>query len=310
SSSPGLVFVRNTLDGPALYDAVSDAVLASIGVLTGSGRTAEQRTKVGEENFREKMGFGLREDLAPAIGPEVFVSLERVAFDPLQTLPTIEIIVGVGVRDRERMGKVVAGFEKFLAQQMDSTRSDRGEISRAVQPDRPGTTAASAPALRSLQHRSKTIKSFTVPRAPQYSLCYALTDDFVIIGLGADSVRRALDRAAVRSSASRAEPQTSFHDGPLFARVRPLLGEQANEILFLNVPKLTAVGRDIAGRIVKGNPSLAAEAKRAESLLALMRSVAAVGVNAAGRDFGLHTRGVLLFATTSAKPVAKPAQRK
>lgn len=277
SSAPLVLTARNTLDGPALYETIRDMVLRSIRAVVGPGQSPEQRLKLQEENFREQMGFALKDDLAPAIGPEAFLSLERISFDPLLPLPTLDLVAGIEVRDPKRMGKVVTGFEKFLEQHLDT-----GE-----QREQP------AALFQSVGYQGKTIKWFILPRAQQYSIGYAQTDRFILVGLGGDSIKRAMDRIEGRRKAFRA--------GSLHASLQPFLHKETNEVFVLNVPKMVAVGREVARRLPKNTPDQENEIKRIETILARLRRIAALGASTAGSASGLHTRGALVFTPAQSK---------
>ena len=277
SSAPLVLVARNTLDGPALYESLRAMILAAHRAVGDPGQNPEQRLQTQEENFRETLGFGVREDLAPAVGPEAFVSLERISFDPLIPLPAFELVTGVQVRDRQRMDRVVAGFEGFFERQL-----------------RPNPTETTSPAvLQSALYQGRTIKWFAIPRAPQYALGYTPTEDFVLMGLGGDSIRRALDRADGR--------RKSFATGQLYAALRPFLHPEANEIVVVNVPGIVAVGREFARRLSKTTPNPAENAKRAELLLSRIGRITALGASTNGSDLGLHTRGALVLRPSEAR---------
>lgn len=281
SSSPVAFMARNTFDGPTLYDQWRAMALTSLRAAAGQGPPPEERLKTEEDNFREQMGFALREDLAAAIGPEAFASLEQVSWDPLQVLPAFDLVAGVQIRDRERMDKVLSGFETFLERRFGAD----GPVARP-------------PALQSVAYYGKTLKWFLLPQSPQYSIGYTRTDSFVLAGLGGESIKRAVDRVEGR--------RKPFKDGRLYAIVRPYLHEQANEILVFNVPKMVAVGRDVVRRLPKSpQPNQPDPAKRIESLLASLGRIAALGASTAGSEFGLQTRGALVFTAPEPKKPAK-----
>jgi hypothetical protein len=280
SSSPLVFMARNTLDGPTLYESVRAMVLASIRAVVERDESAERRLQFREENLREVLGFGLKEDLAPAIGPEAFVSLERVSFDPLLPLPTLDLAAGIQVRDQQRMAKVVTGFEDFFERQLSGLRR----------------TTDTSTVFQSADYHGKTIKWFAVPRAPQYSVGYVRTDSFILMALGGDSLRRALDRADGR--------RKSFAAGPLYARLQPFLDKQANELLVLNVSDLVGVGREFVRRLSKNAPDQAGDAQRVETILTRIGRIVAFGASTAGNELGLHMRGAIVFRSAETKPKA------
>jgi len=283
SSSPVMVVAWNTLDGPTLYEQMRGIVLALMQAVVPVGQTPEQRMKLSEENFREQVGFALRDDLAPAIGPEAFVSIERLNFDPLLALPQADVVAGVQVRDSGRMNKVVAGFENFFNRQARDA---------ATSPTKPALLQTDA-------YQGKTVKWFAVPREPQVTIAYARTDSFTLIGLGGDSVKHALDRAAGRRKA--------FAAGTLNARLQPYLHSQTNEILILNVPKVVGVGREITRRLAKNASSRPETMKRAESVLARIGKIEVLGATTAGTPSGLHMLGALVFEAPPA-PKNRPSK--
>jgi len=282
SSAPLVFSARNTLDGPALYESVRAMVLASIRAVIQPGQTPEQRMRLEEENLREQMGFTLKDDLAPAIGPEAFICLEQIGFDPLLTLPILDLVTGIQVRDGQRMDKVIAGFEEFFERQLAAGKQQ--------------TTASAV--FQSLPHQGKRIKWFVLPRAPQYSISYTRTDNFVLVGLGSDTIKRAVDRVDGR--------QKTFTAGALYARLQPFLHRETNEVFILNFPKMIAAGREFARRLQKGTPNQPDRAKRVESLLARAGRIAALGASAAGGPLGLHTRGALVFVAPEVR--SKPSK--
>jgi hypothetical protein len=283
SSSPVMVVAWNTLDGPALYEQMRGIVLAMLQAVVPVGQTPEQRLKLSEENLRDQVGFSLQDDLAPAIGPEVFVSLEQMNFDPLLALPLTDVVAGVQVRDSARMNKVVAGFENFF---------NRRARDAATSPTKPASLQTGA-------YQGKTVKWFAVPREPQVTIGYARTDSFTLIGLGGESIKHALDRIEGRRKA--------FSAGALHARLQPYLHSQANEILVLNVPKMAAVGREIASRLARSVSTRSEATKRAESLLSRIGKIEALAATMAGSQSGLQTRGALVFKTAP-EPKNRPSK--
>lgn len=277
SSSPLVFMARNTFDGPALYESMRAMVLASIRAVIEPGQNPEQRLRLKEENFREQLGFGLRDDLAPAIGPEAFVSLERMSFDPFLPLPTLELVTGIQVRDAQRMERVIAGFEGFFGRQLGGLTGD---------------TEPSA-VLQAAAYQGKMIKWFAVPHMPQYAIGYTRTDSFVLVGLGGNSIKCALDRADGR--------QKSFAAGRLYTTLQPFLHKETNEVFVLNVSEMTAIGREFARRLPKNAPNQTDDSKRLDAVMTRMGRITALGASTAGSEAGLHTRGALVFRPSEAK---------
>lgn len=275
SSSPLIFTARNTLDGPSVYQGLRDVVRNSMRV-ANAGENPEKRLAQAEDDFRDEMGFGLESDLAPAVGPEAFICLEDVRFDPLVPLPMLELVAGVQVRDQARMDKVVKGFEEFFERRLGN---------------RPG--GQSVVPLRATPYEGEEVKSFDIPRVPLYSFGYVRTTDFVLMGLGRDSVKHALDRAAGRRPA--------YGSGELQARLRPLLHEKCNEAFVVNIAKLVAVGREITRRLALGDPEQAASARQMDTLLVYVDRIEAVGASTVGSESGLHTRGAIVFRPASGK---------
>ena len=277
SSSPLAFTARNTLDGPALYESLRAVVLGSIRALVPANQTPERRLELAEESFRAQMGFDLRDDLAPAIGPEAFVSVEQVHFDPVVVLPTVDLVTGVQVRSAERMDRVITGFEGFIERRLGATR----------QPAQPSS------GLHTTTYQGSTIKWFALPVAPLYSIAYARRDDFVLVGLGPDSIRHAIDRANSQRGA--------FASGGLHVSLRPYLHEQANQIFVLNVSKLVLVGRELVHRLAEGDQEMPDSTKQVENLLVHMGQIAALGASTAGSELGLQTRGALVFSAAESE---------
>lgn len=272
SSSPLFLTARNTLDGVALYDSLRAIALKSIARMVPQGEKPDLRVEAAEDQFRKEMGFSIKDDLAPGVGPEVFFSLEQVRFDPLVPFPNFEMAAGVQILDSERIERVLTGFTEFL---------DR-ELRRAgVRPD-------TGDPVQSASYEGDMIRWFPVPNVPVYALAYARSGGFVLAGLGPESVRRAIDRAAGKAK--------SFSSGYLQARLRPYLHEAANEVFVLNIQELIGIGREIVRRFENSdNPKQAGEARFAAGILKPAESVIAVGASTAGRAKGLHTRGAFVF---------------
>jgi len=283
SSAPLAFTARNTFDGLALYRSLRAVVLQTIPGMIPADQTAEENLDARESDFRRRMGFDLREDLAAAIGPEAFIELVDLRLDPLIPLPVAELVAGVQVRDREKMDRVMQGLEKSLGQVAapgaPPARNSRGPVSE--------------------NYRGQTIRSFVFPQAPIYSLAYARAGDFLLVGIGVQSIRGAIDRAQGRGKRFQAEAT--------YASLRPYLHEECNEIFVLNIAKLAAMGREIVGRLAKGTPPQAEAARQAEQILRPLARIAAVGLSTAGDAHGLHTRGAIAFRPA---PKKAPASRK
>jgi len=283
STSPLVFFARNTLDGPMVYDSLRAVVVNSLRTVAAGERNPEQILEMREENFRREMGFALRDDLAPAVGPEIFLSLEDIRFDPLVPLPFPDLVTGVQVRDSALMDKVVEGVRRYLERQL------KAAAPAGAPPDR-------SP-LQSAVYAGAMLTWFAVPRAPLYTIGYVRTSDFLLVGMGNDCLKRAIDRSAGRKG--------SFKDGRLYGRLRPYFHERCNGVFVLNVSEMAAVGREVAHRLKRGDPNEAAVAKRMEEVLRYIRRIEALGASSAGDENGLHTSGALIF-----KPRPKAPKRR
>jgi hypothetical protein len=281
SSAPLLFTARNTFDGLAFYRTVRGFIFGSMLQTSFSERESEESIRASEADFRRSLGFDLREDLAPAIGPEAFLDIESVTFDPLAPLPVFELIAGVQVRDAARLERVLAGLEQFLARQPSADKER--ERTRAMPRE---------------EYRGKTITWYTFPRAPMYTFAYARVDDFFLVGLGRESVRRAIDRAE-----KRAEP---YPGSDLEGRLQPYLHAQANELLVVNLVKAGEAARDLLNRLTRGDPRQAESARRADEFLKRATRLSVVGFSTAGDDTGIHTRGALVFRASPPPVRATP----
>ncbi len=285
SSAPIAFVARNTLDGPVLYDLLRAIALESIRAAAPPGRSPEQRLQLSEERFREQMGFALREDLAASIGPEVFISLDAAGFDPLQLLPSFDLAAGLQVRDDARMETVLRGFERFMEKQY-------GAGAPAARP---------APAIQTLSHQGRVIRSFAFPPAPFYSVAYGRSGNYLLAGLGTESVQQAMERLEGR--------QKSFYSGMLYAALAPYLHKECNDLIVIHVPKIVAVVREIVRRLPKADPAQVERMGQVQQWLNRLNRIAAIGASTAGTGAGLHTRGVILFTPPPPPATPKAARR-
>ncbi|MCX8036274.1 MAG: DUF3352 domain-containing protein [Candidatus Sumerlaeia bacterium] len=285
SSAPMAVVARNTLDGPALYDLFRAMTLESFRAVAPPGRNPEQRLQMSEDSFRAQMGFALREDLAAAIGPEVFISLDTVGFDPLQLLPFFDLAAGIQVRDDARMETVLRGFERFMEKQYGAG----------------APVARPAPAIQTLSYQGGMIRSFAFPPVPIFSIAYGRGGNYLLAGVGTESVQRAMDRLDGR--------QRSFYSGMLYAALAPYLHNQCNDLIVMDVRKVVAVAGNIIRRLPKADAAQIEQMGQVERWLSRLNRIAAIAASTAGTEAGLHTRGVVLFGPPLASPAPKTAKR-
>jgi hypothetical protein len=275
SSAPLLLTARNTIDGLAIYETVRSIVVGSVAQMLPDEPRPEEKVAAAERRFREALGFDLREDLAPAVGPEMFVSVEDVRFDPLVPMPIFSLLAGVQVRDATRMERVLNGLTEYFERCLSRVRASGGPRFR----------------MEENEHDGEVIRWFPVPRVPLYALSYAKTDDFVLAGLSPDSVAAAIDRL---HDEAQAFPESAMSD-----RVGTYLHDQCNAILVLNLKKAIAAGREVARRLASSrDPDQARTGARAAAFLERLTTLEVFGATTAGSEVGVQIRGAVVFHPT------------
>lgn len=197
SMSYGLMDAKRSLREFNAFISTLSMAQAMSGAGQQEGQQPLQNPVAGLER---QLGISLENDLAPALGSEVMVSLNSLRFDLMQGMaPTVDLLVGVEVRDQAKMKQVMAKFEAYVEGQLGGM----GAV--------PGAAQGAAPAK--FQTVAGGVRTFDTGQ-PTLRPSYAMTADYLVLGLSPESVQAALARVSGR--------QASAHNSPAFIELKTL----------------------------------------------------------------------------------------
>lgn len=98
-------------DAKLIYDAIEQIA-----------KTEDKNLGEETKKFEEQVGFSIKDDLIPALGNEVGLSLNKV--DMSQGLPDVQSVLAIKVGDKAKMDKVLGAVEKLATDALKSKGED------------------------------------------------------------------------------------------------------------------------------------------------------------------------------------------
>lgn len=194
-----LASVQNNLDGLLLYDNIEDMLTRLSALLPMMGAASPSETPKGMidqmvSSFEQRMGFSIRDDLLAAIGPEFgFVISDLQMGMP----PSIGMGLVVQVKDKARLGDVMAKVEKVITEEVNKQfPMGMGQMGT------PGE--ASSLQFQPLPYKETTIRSLTLDGQGIFQIGYAFDGDYLLFGISNDWIQKAIDGSRMSSESIEA----------------------------------------------------------------------------------------------------------
>lgn len=177
-----LVGATSLLDAKMIHELI-------MGLLKMSGTDTaqiEEQLKAVET----QLGFGIKQDLIPALGNEIAFMLNSVKTS--EAMPGVDAGLIIKIQDKAKMQKVLDGIEKFVSTMMAASAGDpSGE---------PGKKAPAA-GFKSEKAGEMTIKFMEIPGVAGYTPCFAIDGDYLIISTTKDAVKQMSEAKAGKGEA-------------------------------------------------------------------------------------------------------------
>lgn len=195
SPEPLLAMVYGMLDPAKSYQELSGLISGLLlgAQMSAAGGAAGQISNPLTE-LEQSLGISFQNDLVPALGNEALVSINSLNINPLAGLAglTVDLVVGVEVRDEAKMKALLAKFESTVESRLG------GMAPAATDPNAP----AAPPKFHAIPGGIRTFST----GSPMLSPSYALQGKYLLLSINAESLQAALGRAKNPQPAAVAEP--------------------------------------------------------------------------------------------------------
>jgi hypothetical protein len=183
------------------------------------------------------LGMSVRNDIAPALGPEALFSLNSLTLNPMvlftrqPTDVSADLLLGVQIRDEAKAGALMKTIEDRLSQQLAPLMAMNA-----------APAAAPAPAsevFKAEMYNGVELRTVQLPMLAGWSPGYAFHGNFLLIGTTTANLKAAIDRKGGTKPSAASNAQ--------LAGLRSQFGHSAaNGVALLNTGALVAKIREIA----------------------------------------------------------------
>jgi hypothetical protein len=165
--------------------------------------------------FEIATGVSVKEDLLPAIGQELTISVNSFQMNPMNPIPMIDLTAMVEVADESRLQSLLSKLENYLEETMSGM----------------GPQGEAPPKFQSLNSGETVIRTLN-SGSPMLTPSYAVNEGTLLLSLNTSSIESAIGRSMGKTP--------SFDSSPLFAEVKAGLVEGSTPYSFnaISVDKL------------------------------------------------------------------------
>lgn len=210
----------------SLVDVDSIAEVVSEAASSNSGDQLTQQMRTAEAG----MGFSVKDDLVPALGNEFAFNLQNVEITGL--IPSVDVTIIMGVKDRARMTKVVEGVER-MANMVAAANSSSDD------------STTGTPGFKTEEAHGQTIKYMEMQGLASFSPGYVLTDDYLILG----STKTAMSNALGVKNDGK-----NLVDGNALKRLGHGIDGRGNAVYYLDMAKVIDLGRQVSQMLPAARP--------------------------------------------------------
>lgn len=207
----------------------------------------------------KKVGLSVKDDVIPAIGNEIAFSINDIRFTGF--IPTVDVTLIVGVRDKAKMEKVTTQLEKLGQEALDKKNETGG--------------AADKTTIETADVNGSSIKYLKANGLFGFSPGYVLTDDYLVVG----STKNTLE-AALKNPEGQ-----NLLKGDALTKLGSGYSANANVVQYMNFAKVN----EIALQVTSSLPNTKEAVKYVEELDSLDTAASVTRVE----DGALVTRSVL-----------------
>ncbi len=214
-----LAVTANNFDGTAYFNKFVE----TIGQMAGAqGQQAAFNAQVEQwvAQFEAMMGFKLREDLLPALGPETAFSLENFAFS--LGAPSLDMTLDFQIKDKEKLDLVLQKLETFLTTKLPAMLG-------------PGMSGQPAPTLtmQDVTFENSKGRILVLPQMPSMAIGWITAGDYIVFGTSQTALKNAATAAAGKLPSMKASPS--------YKRAAAYLPEKANSEFMLGIGTVAGI---------------------------------------------------------------------
>ena len=225
-NSPWLSLSVNLLSIDKILNLLQQSAAAS-------GPMAEAQFQNNLAALETGLGMSLRDEIAPALGPEALFSLNTLDLNPMVLFTrafsdlSADLLIALEVRNKTQIANLMKMIEGRISQQM------------AVNMAMSATPAPQPEVFRSETYNGVELRLAQLPGQTALSPGYAFHEDFLILGMTADNLKAAINR--------KNGAQSSMALNSQLVRLRSQFGHGAsNGVALLNAGAIVGKIREFA----------------------------------------------------------------